>query len=55
MYLGPLFTAQQVLDPSLQTGSPRKERKGGPRQLQPSLQKSKPRVVRYGSPTENIL
>ena len=29
MYLGPVVAAQQVLDPSLQTSSPRKEKKGG--------------------------
>ena len=29
MYLGPVVAAQQVLDPSLQTSCPRKEKKGG--------------------------
>ena len=28
MYLGPVVTAQQVLDPSPQTAHPRKEKKG---------------------------
>ena len=29
MYLGPLVAVQQVLDPSLQTSHPLKEKKGG--------------------------
>ena len=29
MYLGPVVTAQEVLDPSPQTSYPRKEKKGG--------------------------
>ena len=29
MHLGPVVAAQQVLDPSLQTSYPRKEKKGG--------------------------
>ena len=46
VYLGPVVAAQQVLDPSPQTGYPRKEKKGGgggggAHPLQPSLQESK--------------
>ena len=45
MYLGPVVAAQQVLDPSLQTSYPRKEKRGGgAHPLQPSLQESNPRV-----------
>ena len=29
VYLGPVVVAQQVLDPSLQTSHPQKEKKGG--------------------------
>ena len=46
MYLGPVVAAQQVLDPSLQTSCPRKEKRGGggggAHPLQPSLQESLP-------------
>ena len=51
MYLGPVVAAQQVLDPSPQTGYPRKEKRGGgggggggAHPLQPSLQESNPRL-----------
>ena len=46
MYLGPVVAAQQVLDSSLQTSCPRKEKKrgGGAHPLQPSLQESNPRI-----------
>ena len=46
MYLGPVVAAQQVLDPSPQTGYSRKEKKmgGGAHLLQPSLQESNPRI-----------
>ena len=47
MYLGPVIVAQQVLDPSPQTGYPRKEKKGVAHLLQPSLQESNPRVKVY--------
>ena len=45
MYLGPVVAAQQVLDPSAQTGYPREKKEGGgAHPLQPSLQESNPRV-----------
>ena len=56
MYLGPVVTAQQVLDPSPQHPHLREEKKrgggvGGARQLQPSLQESFP-GSRYQSPIQ---
>ena len=60
MYLGAVVVAQQVLDPSPQTGYPRKEKGGGggggggAHPLQPSLQESKSQGLDICLPPQDV-
>ena len=54
MYVGPVVAEQQVLDPSPQTSSPRKEKRGVAYLLQPSLQESKSQGLGICLPPQDV-